>query len=41
LLRRIDVLDLREELSFLALVAGGAAIGFAGGTEILRLFPHL
>ncbi|MGN6848298.1 MAG: oligosaccharide flippase family protein [Sphingomicrobium sp.] len=40
-LRRIGVLDLREELSYLALVAAGATIGFIGGTEILRLFPHL
>jgi len=41
LLRRVDVLDLREELSFLALIAAGAAIGFFGGTEVLRLFPRL
>jgi O-antigen/teichoic acid export membrane protein len=41
LLRRIGVLRLREELRFLATVAAGAAIGWLGGTEILRLFPHL
>ena len=41
LLRRIGMLDLREELAFLGLVAAGAAIGWVGGTEILRLFPHL
>jgi lipopolysaccharide exporter len=41
LLRKVGVLDLRQELSFLALVAAGAAIGFLGGSEVLRLFPHL
>ena len=41
LLRRLDVLDMREELIFLGLVAAGAAIGWLVGTETLRLFPHL
>ena len=41
LLRRIDVLDLREELAFMGLVASGAAIGWLGATEILHFFPHL
>jgi O-antigen/teichoic acid export membrane protein len=41
LLRRIGVLDLREELAFLGFVVAGAAIGWAGGTEILHLVPHL
>jgi hypothetical protein len=41
LLRRLGVLHLRAELSYLSLVAGGAAIGWVGGSEILRLFPHL
>jgi lipopolysaccharide exporter len=41
LLRRMGVLDLSAELSYLSLVAAGAAIGWLGGNEILRLFPHL
>jgi O-antigen/teichoic acid export membrane protein len=41
LLRRIGVLDLREEFAYLAVIAAGAAVGFTGGAEILRLFPHL
>jgi len=41
LLGRVRVLDLRQELLLLALVATGAAIGFLGGTEVLRLFPRL
>jgi len=41
LLRRIDVFNLRAELSYLGLVAAGAAIGWLGGSAILRLFPHL
>jgi O-antigen/teichoic acid export membrane protein len=41
LLRKAGVLDLREELLFLALVAVGAAIGLAIATEALHLFPHL
>ena len=41
LLRRIGVLELRNELAFLGIVAAGAAIGWAGGSELLRLFPHL
>jgi len=41
LLRRIGVLRLREELTFLALVVVGAVIGWISGTEILRLFPNL
>jgi hypothetical protein len=41
LLRRIGLFDLREELSFLALVAAGAAVGYLAGAGVLRLFPHL
>jgi O-antigen/teichoic acid export membrane protein len=41
MLRRIGVLDLRDELSFLVLIAVGAAIGRLVGTEVLHLFPHL
>jgi lipopolysaccharide exporter len=41
LLRRANVLDLRNELAYLGLVAAGAAVGWLGGTEILHLFPHL
>jgi O-antigen/teichoic acid export membrane protein len=41
LLRKIGVLDIREELLLLTSVAAGAAIGWIGATEILRLFPHL
>jgi hypothetical protein len=41
LLRRIGVLKLREELTFLAIVVAGAAIGWIGGSQILRWFPHL
>jgi hypothetical protein len=41
LLRRVGVLDLRKEVSYLAFIAAGAGVGFVGGTAILRLFPHL
>ena len=41
LLRRLHVLDLRQELLFIALIAAGAAIGFFGGSEALLLFPRL
>jgi O-antigen/teichoic acid export membrane protein len=41
MLRRVGILDLREELSFLALVAAGAAVGILGATEVLRVFPHI
>ena len=41
LLRRADVLNMREELLYLGLIAGGAAIGLAGATELLHLFPRL
>ena len=41
LLHRIRVLNLREELLFIALVIAGAAVGFAVGTESMRLFPRL
>jgi O-antigen/teichoic acid export membrane protein len=41
LLRRINVLDIREEFSLLAVIFAGVAIGWAGGAEVLRLFPHL
>jgi lipopolysaccharide exporter len=40
-LHRMHVLNLRAELSFLALVASGAAIGWLGGTNLLRLFPRV
>jgi len=41
LLRRVGVLDLKEELTFLALVGAGAAVGWLIAFEGLRLFPHL
>jgi O-antigen/teichoic acid export membrane protein len=41
LVRRAGVLDMRKELVFLTLVAAGAAVGFAGGNELLKLFPRL
>lgn len=41
LLRRIDVLDLREELVFLGLLTAGTVIGWVAATEVLRLFPRL
>jgi lipopolysaccharide exporter len=41
LLRKIGVFDLRQELLPLVATAAGAAIGFLGATEVLRLFPHL
>jgi len=41
LLRRGGVLDLREEFSFIALIAAGAAIGFLGGAQLLQWFPRL
>ena len=41
LLRRIGVLNLKEEFTFLGIVGLGAAIGSIGGTLILRWFPHL
>lgn len=41
LLRRLHVLNLREELILLALTCMGGALGFVGGSEILHLFPHL
>jgi lipopolysaccharide exporter len=40
-LRRIGVLDLREELTFVSLVAAGTIIGWLVGTEALRLFSGL
>ena len=41
LLRRVGVLDVREELSVLGLTSAGGAIGWIGATELLHLFPHL
>lgn len=41
LLNRADILDLRQEVSFLALVASASAIGFAISTEFLQLAPQL
>jgi len=41
LLRRVGVLNLREELSYIGLLAAGALIGFLGGTVVLRLIPGL
>jgi O-antigen/teichoic acid export membrane protein len=41
LLHRSGVLDLREELSFIALIAAGAALGFVGGAQFLHWFPKL
>jgi O-antigen/teichoic acid export membrane protein len=41
LLRKVEVLDLRQELTLIALVCAGVALGFLGASEILRLFPHL
>ena len=41
LLRKVHVLDLRQELSFLFVFAAGAGIGLAMETEALRLFPHI
>jgi hypothetical protein len=40
-LHRLNVLNMREELSFLGIVASGAVIGWLGGTEILRLYPQI
>ena len=41
LLHRSGVLDLREELSFIGLIAAGAALGFVGGAQFLHWFPKL
>ncbi|MFL6758748.1 oligosaccharide flippase family protein [Sphingomonas sp.] len=41
LLRKFNMLNLREEFLYLGLVAAGAAIGYVGTTEILHLFPRL
>jgi O-antigen/teichoic acid export membrane protein len=41
LLGRIKILDLRQELLFLAIVVAGAAIGAAISAEALHLFPHV
>ena len=41
LLRRLRVLDLRQELAYLALVASGVAIGWFGGISVLALVHHL
>jgi O-antigen/teichoic acid export membrane protein len=41
LLRKAGVLNLREELSSIALIAAGAAIGVFGSTMILRIAPSL
>lgn len=41
LLRKAGVLNLREELLYILLLAAGALIGFAGGSVILRLLQGL
>lgn len=41
LLRRLGVLNLREELSSLALIPTGAATGYLVAHAVLRLLPHL
>jgi O-antigen/teichoic acid export membrane protein len=41
LLHSSGVLKLRKELSFIALIGAGAAIGYVGGAELLQWFPHL
>ena len=41
LLRRLHVLNLREEVFLLVRTCTGAALGFGGGMEVLHLFPHL
>lgn len=41
LLRRLKVLNLKEEIAFVGLIGAGAAIGWLGATEILHLFPKL
>jgi lipopolysaccharide exporter len=41
LLRKVGVLDIRQELLLLAIVAAGAAIGFSAGGAILQLFPRM
>jgi O-antigen/teichoic acid export membrane protein len=41
LLRRVGVLNLREEFSYIGLVAAGALIGFAAAIAGLRLLPML
>jgi hypothetical protein len=41
LLRKFNMLNLRQEFLYLGLVAAGAAVGYAGTTEILHLFPRL
>ena len=41
LLAKIKVLDLRQELLFLGIIATGAAAGAAFSAEALYLFPHL
>jgi O-antigen/teichoic acid export membrane protein len=41
LLKRSGVFDFREELFFLALATGGAAIGWVVGTQLLQWLPNI
>ncbi len=41
LLKRLGILHLNEELSFIGLVGAGALIGWLGTWQILHLFPNL
>jgi hypothetical protein len=41
LLRHIGVLDLREEMLNIGLIAGAALITFFGGSAVLHLMPGL
>jgi O-antigen/teichoic acid export membrane protein len=41
LLRRVHVLDLKEELAFLGLVGAGALVGWLASNAVLNIFPHL
>ena len=41
LLRRFDVLDLREELAFLGLFGAGTLVGWLASSALLKLFPFL
>lgn len=41
LLGRMRMLDVREELGFMGLIAGGALLGWAGSGLILQLLPNL
>jgi O-antigen/teichoic acid export membrane protein len=41
LLRRLDVLNLREEILNIGLIAGSALIAFIGGSVVMHLMPGL